>query len=1789
MIWTNLALRSAFVLSVGTSLWTSPFLQASTPPSKKRAKATRMIRRNHTRNRNRTNNRASASSWSSWYDFSSNSAANNRNSLSYLDHKSEETTAEQSLRFLSTSEEDAYFKPLDCKLPPCHISTTWTERGYDPSKGTVVIPCGTCVWMDFDSDETLDLPYGIDIQGHLYFPDGYHVTIRTPFVLVQGLLDMDSSGTVTNEPLIKFIIDASRQSVSFFPAHNNENVCPVEGTGKPGKCDIGFRAVAVAGGKINARGLPKDCTTWTQLYDVDIVGVASEQTHLSYTKLPGIDKTHSNPSCRSNYPFIDDDFETNTGEWTGGDGGSFKLVNGALAVMDRKSTDEGPTYDLVLFQECLVPYQKYLFSARVRLDDRSDEPGRLTPCNAAGCLELVFSTRLPDGRRISRSQQMDFENIRYKNGYWDNFYATVELTEEELHPLNTFSRLQLVGASPRFDVFMDDVILSLPDKSLVPDPNNLCGNNLVMNGDAEGHDIHPYPMEAVGGAHLTVQTLPGTENRAFLISQRSNSDDSLAYYLDAPNCVTTLTSYTISARVYVDSKVPVDVVIRYRITMLNGDTFADIAAKCSPSQQDWVQCSSKFSIPNNIIPETIESVLFWFRTIDAPNVDYMVDDFVIEVAQAAKAAILVHGDGIKNCWGEGAEILITSHTTNWNDSQVRRLVFPPIRDENEMVRLYLNETIAIPVTAKQDQRFPVEVALLSRNIRFEAVKDTRYPLMGGHFMVLRTPGVNQHIEGIEVVNFGQQGNLGRYPIHLHLCKNAYSLIAKNTVRDSNQRCVVIHGSHNTTIQENIAYNTCGHCFLTEDGGEVNNKFVRNLGSNTIPAVQLVRDGESDANNAATFWSANPMNEWTGNVAAGSEANGFWLELLDFVKLPSALMETSRDMKPRSLPLIKFVNNVAHSNARHGLKMYPHGLLPSAPAVFEDFKSYKNRLTGVFFRNMDNVVVQRGILADNRYQADFDLSDSVVMRGTTVIGSTDRYNEMLQTKVVSNHREDRLVGLELHPSARNPSKQGLSVLSIAFEGFDKTLSEHTALIQIDADSNDPWTGNFNYWTTFKNINVKDKDFPFHFDFNESLWNSTKGIYLVDVDSTMNPSSSDATGTSTVIADSEEVKAFVDLNKCTTYKEGRYLYCRETCLRSITFGVDPGQSDHIRLRIRTDPPGTSYVFEGYQDVFINDDIDRHVRALTDLSRLRYFSAALPPGRYQAMFLHNITGEQLWPTFVETFVEPSLCSNSFDNNDVELVIPATTGDECRDLIRNGDMEESAVSLPYWLQHDTMLEVARNRGRKGSKALTEIDQRSPVAVVGQYIDTRCLKLGETYLLQAWVYVEEGGIPTSCDEKRLDVCPRLLLGIQLTQTDRSSSSFADFVSTIAGSFAKPFTKEGWNLLQGVATVDQNLASASKAALFIDRRKAGMKLFVDDVSMTRIPKDCSELVFNGDFSESTSLYWGHDDGTLDLVSANRNSALEHSRRSQAVSSITQRIQTGCMQKGERYLARAKARVLKPDGSSFPCTPSKVYGDAACPRFRLKADSSFGYGEELGVSEPGGNIIATTDYGLTSEGWLTVSGAFSATDDDEIAYQNVLHIEGPPQGITVVVDEVSIVPLFKNCEQLILNGDAEWGKTALLWRLSSLRELPEIRVIAEASGNQVFQLTGRETSNDGIAQGIDDRCMTLGSKWRVQAKMKFRSRSMGTFVTCVPVLAAVAGSSCPAVFVSAVKEDGSLAEEVFSMTNNILWKANDYNKYECIVEITRGMDKGQKFQIGFRNFDSDWDLFIDDISVKPFNS
>ena len=241
----------------------------------------------------------------------------------------------------------------------------------------------------------------------------------------------------------------------------------------------------------------------------------------------------------------------------------------------------------------------------------------------------------------------------------------------------------------------------------------------------------------------------------------------------------------------------------------------------------------------------------------------------------------------------------------------------------------------------------IEVAGLRRDVIFEAQDDDVNPMHGGHLIVFHTPNVVQTITGALFENFGQDGNIGtyfhegkapsqhsvlhslshvqhfsvvvspspgRYPVHFHMCGDTASTVSKNVVRNSNQRCFVIHNTNYVTVDDNVAYDTKGHCFITETGDEQYNTFSNNLGA--FNKKLQVGFGQSDTPNhtpgkheVAIFWFRNMKNTIVGNVAAGSEVTGYWFEM--------------KDVYGDQLSPLSFKDNSAHSNFQ-GLLTYKKG-------------------------------------------------------------------------------------------------------------------------------------------------------------------------------------------------------------------------------------------------------------------------------------------------------------------------------------------------------------------------------------------------------------------------------------------------------------------------------------------------------------------------------------------------------------------------------------------------------------------------------------------------------------------------------------------------------------------------------------------------------------------------------------------------------------------------------------------------------------------------------------------------
>ena len=216
--------------------------------------------------------------------------------------------------------------------------------------------------------------------------------------------------------------------------------------------------------------------------------------------------------------------------------------------------------------------------------------------------------------------------------------------------------------------------------------------------------------------------------------------------------------------------------------------------------------------------------------------------------------------------------------------------------------------------------------------------------------------------------------------------------------------MTVHGTNNVRVENNVTFNTVGHCFFLEDAVETGNQIVHNLGiltkchpdgkpcvptdltlAHQSPAGQSAKDILIPSDNTvSTFWITNPDNTYIDNVAAGSEAIGFWFALPQHPTGAFQDREGSDNIWPRRSKIREFRGNVAHSNF-DGI-MFDRGPAPNGTfnvggaghisyadptdtksqvvvSAIEDYTAYKNR-NGAIWSRGEAHLYRNMKLADN---------------------------------------------------------------------------------------------------------------------------------------------------------------------------------------------------------------------------------------------------------------------------------------------------------------------------------------------------------------------------------------------------------------------------------------------------------------------------------------------------------------------------------------------------------------------------------------------------------------------------------------------------------------------------------------------------------------------------------------------------------------------------------------------------------------------------------------------------------
>ncbi|HTV52043.1 MAG TPA: G8 domain-containing protein, partial [Steroidobacteraceae bacterium] len=260
---------------------------------------------------------------------------------------------------------------------------------------------------------------------------------------------------------------------------------------------------------------------------------------------------------------------------------------------------------------------------------------------------------------------------------------------------------------------------------------------------------------------------------------------------------------------------------------------------------EWIMVHGELEIGTEAKPHKRKATITLTDNVPGEDVDGMGDRGIM----IAGGTLNLHGDRT-NSWTKlagtaaaGSARIEVLNASGWRKGDVIVLAstdFDSTQAEKRTIAAIAGNVIRLDqplkymhfgkITFGVDERG--EVGLLTRNIVIQASEDAERSYFGGHIMAALA-GSKMYVSGVELNRMGQNMHLARYPIHWHLVGEGKGQYIENSaIHDSYSRCVTVHGTNDVRVENNVTYNTVGHCFFLEDAVETGNQFIHNLGMMT---------------------------------------------------------------------------------------------------------------------------------------------------------------------------------------------------------------------------------------------------------------------------------------------------------------------------------------------------------------------------------------------------------------------------------------------------------------------------------------------------------------------------------------------------------------------------------------------------------------------------------------------------------------------------------------------------------------------------------------------------------------------------------------------------------------------------------------------------------------------------------------------------------------------------------------------------------------------------------------------
>ncbi|AGY56722.1 G8 domain-containing protein [Gloeobacter kilaueensis] len=246
-----------------------------------------------------------------------------------------------------------------------------------------------------------------------------------------------------------------------------------------------------------------------------------------------------------------------------------------------------------------------------------------------------------------------------------------------------------------------------------------------------------------------------------------------------------------------------------------------------------------------------------------------------------------------------------------------------------------------------------EVANLTRNIVVQSA-DTSSTAARGHTMYHAYSSGS--IEYARFDGLGKEGNIGRYPIHLHMVNDTMRgfYITGNAVTNGGFKFITIHDTDYALVRDNVGYKTNAAGFFLEDGSEVYNLLDHNLAVNAFNGTAASKESLSYLSGEGFgFWWANGRNALINNQSAENDAFGYLFDIEPVTyyydqtfsgptALTAPVLNSTGSEVPtlvNSLPLLRFEGNSCHNEHRWCSQFYGGNWTLSRPGQIKKFTAW----------------------------------------------------------------------------------------------------------------------------------------------------------------------------------------------------------------------------------------------------------------------------------------------------------------------------------------------------------------------------------------------------------------------------------------------------------------------------------------------------------------------------------------------------------------------------------------------------------------------------------------------------------------------------------------------------------------------------------------------------------------------------------------------------------------------------------------------------------------------------------